>query len=294
MATEAAAGIGGATRDRELGELKLHSLQLLAPATMLRLLGDSCRELRLSDAAALAAALRKMSRALGALPKMEAFIHSVCALVLYEAPPGAAAAPPAEGGVPEQVLATLRGWVASLRELRQLRGCVEELSADVRSRDLVAGEAPTAELKAAPPLSPAELSAAVRELKLTRSVARWRRSTTSAGRPRRAANLGGAADQDPRALPAPLRRQVERGRAAEDERALPLRERGGDVHARRPRHARPRRRRLGPHPPSQLRRVLDLGVVGAAQPRRRRAPLPGSPDGKRKRGRHSGRRIAEA
>ena len=46
VATQAAAGeLGGATRDRELAELKLHSLQLLAPATMLRLLQDSCREL---------------------------------------------------------------------------------------------------------------------------------------------------------------------------------------------------------------------------------------------------------
>ena len=286
VATEAAAAeLGGATRDRELGELKLHSLQLLAPATMLRLLQDSCRELRLSDAAALPAALRKMSRALGALPKMEAFIHSVCALVLYEAPPGAAAAPPAEGGVPEQVLATLRGWVASLRELRQLRGCVEELSADVRSRDLVAGEAPTAELKAAPPLSPAELSAAVREL-----VHQERRALA-------ALDNFTKADLAVRLNPEELLTKI----LAHFQRLFDVKSSEGVLPKMNELYlyvneaatfTRVVRGMLGLDAAasvhtllSQLRRVLDLGVVGAAQPPADDEHLlPGSPDGKGKKG----------
>ena len=207
-----------------------------------------------------------MSRALGASRRWK-FIHSVCALVSTSA----------AGRRPRAALLAgarqLRGWCcASPPAARMRRGlrptCARAIWSPARRR---------------PPSSRrrrhlAELSAAVRELVLERRalavyVRRERRSMTKI-----------------RALPAPLRRQVERGRAAEDERALSLRERGGHVHARRPRHARPRRRRLGPpsfttpprprrgrrQPPADDEHLSRFD--GKRKGRRFRAPLPGGAD----------------
>ena len=86
-------------RDKEVHELGLHTLATMPPQDMLRLLQDACRELQLHDAALLPAALRKMCRALAALPPMEAFVRDVCAVALSAArPPVGAALPPADGG----------------------------------------------------------------------------------------------------------------------------------------------------------------------------------------------------
>ena len=102
-------------------------------------LQDACLELRLKEAEQLPGALRKMSLALSALPKMEGFIREVCALVLYEggggAPPdpAAPAAPPAPHA-PQEVVAALRRWAAQLREHRQLQDLTLVLSRQLRGR----------------------------------------------------------------------------------------------------------------------------------------------------------------
>jgi len=67
-------------------------LQALPAPTQLSLLQDCCRELQISDAMLLPSALRKMCRALAALPPMETFIRDVCALVLSHGAPEEAAA----------------------------------------------------------------------------------------------------------------------------------------------------------------------------------------------------------
>ena len=93
-------------RDREVYELGLHSLQSLPHGTMLMLLQDCCRELQLGDARLLPAALRKMCKALAALPPMEAFIRDVCALAM------------SRGGVAHEGLAGMRRWARAVDQAR--------------------------------------------------------------------------------------------------------------------------------------------------------------------------------
>ena len=127
-------------RDREVYDLGLHSLQSLPHGTMLTLLQDCCRELQLGDARLLPAALRKMCKALSALPPMEAFIRDVCAIATSRG--GVAHEGLAAGGgggrVPSTklVLQTLKRWASELRSLHQLHDFVGVLSDTLRQRSL--------------------------------------------------------------------------------------------------------------------------------------------------------------
>ena len=136
-------------RDKEVYQLGLHSLQTLPQSTMLQLLQDCCRELRLSDARLLPAALRKMCKALAALPPMEAFIRDVCALAMSHGTSSG------EGGgsrgdatrIPstKHVLQVLNRWSAELKQLHQLQDFTAVLSDTLRQRshrgDALGGDA---------------------------------------------------------------------------------------------------------------------------------------------------------
>ena len=89
------------------------------------ILQDSCLELQLRDATLLPGAIRKMCRALAALPPMEAFIRDVCALVLSRG----SAAEVTGGRVPstKTVLHILQAWAKELRQLQQMQDFVGEL-----------------------------------------------------------------------------------------------------------------------------------------------------------------------
>ena len=131
-------------RDKEVHELGLHTLATMPPQDMLRLLQDACRELQLHDAALLPAALRKMCRALAALPPMEAFVRDVCAVALSRgAPAGGGGAAAGGRRVPSTklVLQTLKSWVAELRQLHNLQDFVCVLSDALRKRTLPGGVA---------------------------------------------------------------------------------------------------------------------------------------------------------
>ena len=106
-------------RDREVYELGLHAIQSLPPSTTIQLLQDSCREVQLQDASLLPAALRKMCRALAALPPMEAFVREVCTLAVSR---GARRPKAQTGKIPSTklVLQILRTWAVELRDLQQL------------------------------------------------------------------------------------------------------------------------------------------------------------------------------
>ena len=121
-------------RDREVYELGLHAIQSLPPSTTIQLLQDSCREVQLQDASLLPAALRKMCRALAALPPMEAFVREVCTLAVSRgAPPEAQT-----GKIPSTklVLQILRTWAVELRDLQQLVDFIGLLSDLLRKRVL--------------------------------------------------------------------------------------------------------------------------------------------------------------
>ena len=158
----AAATAAAIRRDRELHELGLQSVRALPADQMVTLIQDSCLELQLAEATQLPASLRKVRLALSALPKMEAFIRDVCALVLYESPPGGARTDrPRAPGAPQEVLEALRSWAVQLREWRSLQDFMLALSRQLRNRAAVedSGAGPIGV-----PLAPSELLEAVREL----------------------------------------------------------------------------------------------------------------------------------
>ena len=119
-------------RDREVHELGLHVVSALSPSDMIRLLQDSCRELQLQDAHLLPSALRKMCRALAALPPMEAFIRDVCALTLARGATNDATV----HRVPSTklVLHQLERWSRELHELSRLQDFVTLLSGCLQKR----------------------------------------------------------------------------------------------------------------------------------------------------------------
>lgn len=165
----AAATAAAIRRDRELHELGLQSVRALQADQMVTLIQDSCLELQLAEATQLPASLRKVRLALSALPKMEAFIRDVCALVLYESPPGGARTDrPRAPGAPQEVLEALRNWAVQLREWRSLQDFMLALSRQLRNR---ATQEDSGTGPIGVPLAPSELLEAVREL-----VANERRS----------------------------------------------------------------------------------------------------------------------
>ena len=156
-------------RDREVYELGLTAVQALPPASTVTLLQDSCRELQLSDAALLPAAIRKMCRALAALPPMETFVRDVCALALQRPGSSAAAKP---GSVPSTklVLQTLRTWAVELRDLQQLLDFAAMLS-DLLGKRAIPGGATrepqrgkTGEIEVATTMPLRDIAHAVEEL----------------------------------------------------------------------------------------------------------------------------------
>ena len=124
-------------RDREVYELGLLTVQSLPPTEMIKLLQDTCRELQLSDPNLLPAAVRKMCRALAALPPMESFIREVCAVALSRGAPAGA-----ETKVPSTklVLQILKTWAVELRELQQYVDFSALLSELLRKRTLPGGK----------------------------------------------------------------------------------------------------------------------------------------------------------
>ena len=156
-------------RDREVHALGLQTLRMMPQPTMVNLLQDCCRELQLTDAQLLPSALRKMCRALAALPPMEAFIRDVCALALSRGAPTAPTAAPS-GRVPstKAVLLVLQRWAHELGELEQLRDLVAVLSQALGKRTLPGGAfgvvSPLAAPGALEPLTPRDILHAVNDL----------------------------------------------------------------------------------------------------------------------------------
>jgi len=153
-------------RDREVHALGLHALHAMPPARMVQLLQDCCRELQLQDAQLLPSALRKMCRALAALPPMEAFIRDVCALALSHASPGAT-----NGQMPSTtvVLQILQRWGHEVGELEQLRDLVAVLSEALCNRALPGSAGATVSTTATPAggtttLAPRDMLDAVNDL----------------------------------------------------------------------------------------------------------------------------------
>ena len=132
----AASSADAIRRDREVYELGLLTVQTLPPTTTVTLLQDACRELQLSDANLLPSALRKMCRALAALPPMEAFVREVCSIALSRGAPAGS-----ETNVPSTklVVQILRTWAVELRELQQHVDFAAVLSGLLRKRLLPGG-----------------------------------------------------------------------------------------------------------------------------------------------------------
>lgn len=155
-------------RDREVHELGLTSLQAMPHATMLQILQDCCRELQLRDAQLLPAAMRKMCRALAALPPMENFIRDVCALALAHGALAGAADTDTGGHVPSTVvvLQILKRWAHELRQLRQLQDFVAVLSEALRDRALPGSAQDPIDVPAVAPveLAPRDILESVQEL----------------------------------------------------------------------------------------------------------------------------------
>ena len=157
-------------RDREVNALGLQTLRMMPQPTIVKLLQNCCRELQLTDAQLLPSALRKMCRALAALPPMEAFIREVCALVLSRAAP--TEAPSVRVPSTKAVLLVLQRWTHELGELEQLRDLVAVLSQALGKRTLPGGAfgvvSPLAAPGAAPgalePLTPRDILHAVNDL----------------------------------------------------------------------------------------------------------------------------------
>jgi hypothetical protein len=157
-------------RDREVNALGLQTLRMMPQPTIVKLLQNCCRELQLTDAQLLPSALRKMCRALAALPPMEAFIREVCALALSRAAP--TEAPSVRVPSTKAVLLVLQRWTHELGELEQLRDLVAVLSQALGKRTLPGGAfgvvSPLAAPGAAPgalePLTPRDILHAVNDL----------------------------------------------------------------------------------------------------------------------------------
>ena len=157
-------------RDREVNALGLQTLRMMPQPTIVKVLQNCCRELQLTDAQLLPSALRKMCRALAALPPMEAFIREVCALALSRAAP--TEAPSVRVPSTKAVLLVLQRWTHELGELEQLRDLVAVLSQALGKRTLPGGAfgvvSPLAAPGAAPgalePLTPRDILHAVNDL----------------------------------------------------------------------------------------------------------------------------------
>ena len=157
-------------RDREVNALGLQTLRMMPQPTIVKLLQNCCRELQLTDAQLLPSALRKMCRALAALPPLEAFIREVCALALSRAAP--TEAPSVRVPSTKAVLLVLQRWTHELGELEQLRDLVAVLSQALGKRTLPGGAfgvvSPLAAPGAAPgalePLTPRDILHAVNDL----------------------------------------------------------------------------------------------------------------------------------
>ena len=153
-------------RDREVNALGLQTLRMMPQPTIVKLLQNCCRELQLTDAQLLPSALRKMCRALAALPPMEAFIREVCALALSRAAP--TEAPSVRVPSTKAVLLVLQRWTHELGELEQLRDLVAVLSQALGKRTLPGGAfgvvSPLAAPGALEPLTPRDILRAVNDL----------------------------------------------------------------------------------------------------------------------------------
>ena len=153
-------------RDREVNALGLQTLRMMPQPTIVKLLQNCCRELQLTDAQLLPSALRKMCRALAALPPMEAFIREVCALALSRAAP--TEAPSVRVPSTKAVLLVLQRWTHELGELEQLRDLVAVLSQALGKRTLPGGAfgvvSPLAAPGALEPLTPRDILHAVNDL----------------------------------------------------------------------------------------------------------------------------------
>lgn len=151
-------------RDREVHALGLHALQAMPPPAMVQLLQDCCRELQLQDAQLLPPAVRKLCRALAALPPMEAFIRDVCAIALSRGAPSEAVS----GRVPSTkvVLQVLQRWARELDELERLRDLVAVLSEALSRRALPDAMSSSAAPRgtAAAALAPRDMLDAVNDL----------------------------------------------------------------------------------------------------------------------------------
>ena len=153
-------------RDREVNALGLQTLRMMPQPTIVKLLQNCCRELQLTDAQLLPSALRKMCRALAALPPMVAFIREVCALALSRAAP--TEAPSVRVPSTKAVLLVLQRWAHELGELEQLRDLVAVLSQALGKRTLPGGAfgvvSPLAAPGALEPLTPRDILHAVNDL----------------------------------------------------------------------------------------------------------------------------------
>ena len=102
-------------QDRANHRLRLERLDALPREVAKEVLKQACRELDISDATLIAPCIRKMSKAMLLLPRMERFINGVCGLVFRES---------GEGGgekkrrrTMEDVVPILENWASQLATL---------------------------------------------------------------------------------------------------------------------------------------------------------------------------------
>jgi len=143
-------------RDKENHRLALHRLDALPRETAVEVLQAACRELGVTEVSLIAPGIRKMAKAMMALPRMERFIREVCSFVFMN--PRAGDGVPAVDGVEagqqqqqqqqqqqrgslEAVVPTLRQWLAKLRAFASLREFELLVTSELLKRPVHAGSA---------------------------------------------------------------------------------------------------------------------------------------------------------
>jgi len=125
-------------RDKEIYRLGLHKVEKAPPGALVHVIQDACVRLDIGDMYSLSSAIAKLLRVVAAVPRMEAFIGSVCETVLKDGhpflPPAVQAAPE-----PHHIPQALKGWLLKLRKTRaleKLRHVVQEELGRRATKDL--------------------------------------------------------------------------------------------------------------------------------------------------------------
>ena len=135
-------------RDKLDFKLGLHRVENLPHSTARDILKDVCRALGLGDAATILPSLRKMQRVLTAVPRMEKFIRDVCAFVFMHAdkagrlrplPKTASGAASQPQQLIEDVVPTLRQWLAELQTLGSLKALRSRVAEELQRGTAAAG-----------------------------------------------------------------------------------------------------------------------------------------------------------